>query len=153
MGGPVSWAGPDPAPVWFDIAREFTERWHHQQQIRDATGQPPLYDPYFFAPVLDTFVRALPHSFRHTAAPEGTVVRLEISGVVGGSWFLVRAGRVWELALESDTAPSTDVILPQDIAWRMFTKGVDPETAQASALVRGEVALASSIFCTVSVIG
>jgi uncharacterized protein (TIGR03083 family) len=43
----VSWAGPEPAPVWFDLAREFTERWHHQQQIRDATGRPPLYDPYF----------------------------------------------------------------------------------------------------------
>ena len=50
IGGPVSWAGPDSAPVWFDIAREFTERWHHQQQIRDATGQPPLYDPYFSRP-------------------------------------------------------------------------------------------------------
>ena len=35
MGGAVSWAGPDPAPIWFDLAREFTERWHHQQQIRD----------------------------------------------------------------------------------------------------------------------
>jgi hypothetical protein len=46
-----------------------------------------------------------------------------------------------------------DVILPQDTAWRMFTKGIDPETAQASALVRGDAALASSIFRTVSVIG
>jgi uncharacterized protein (TIGR03083 family) len=27
MGGAVSWAGPDPAPIWFDLAREFTERW------------------------------------------------------------------------------------------------------------------------------
>ncbi len=39
-------------PQWFDICREFTERWHHQQQIRDATGRPPLHDPYFLAPVL-----------------------------------------------------------------------------------------------------
>jgi hypothetical protein len=46
-----------------------------------------------------------------------------------------------------------DVILPQDTAWRMLTKGIDPETAQASALVRGDAALASSIFRTVSVIG
>jgi hypothetical protein len=55
--------------------------------------------------------------------------------------------------LESETEPATDVILPQDTAWRMFTKGIDPETAQASALVRGDAALASSIFRTVSVIG
>ena len=153
IGGPVSWAGPDPAPMWFDIAREFTERWHHQQQIRDATGQPPLYDPYFLSPVLDTFVRALPYSFRHASPPEGTVVRLEISGDAGGSWFLVRTARKWELTLESETEPATDVILAQDTAWRMFTKGIDPETAQASALVRGDAALAPSIFRTVSVIG
>jgi hypothetical protein len=42
LGGPVSWAGPEAAPVWFGVAREYTERRHHQQQIRDATGRPPL---------------------------------------------------------------------------------------------------------------
>jgi hypothetical protein len=46
-----------------------------------------------------------------------------------------------------------DAILPQDTAWRMFTKGIDPETSQASALVRSDAALAPSIFRTVSVIG
>ena len=153
MDDPVSWAGPDPAPVWFDIAREFTERWHHQQQIRDATGQPPLYDPYFLSPVLDTFVRALPHSFRNTPAPEGTVVRLEISGEAGGVWFLIRAGRLWQLTLESEAEPAADVILPQDTAWRLFTKGTDPERARASSRVRGDAPLASSIFSTVSIIG
>jgi hypothetical protein len=153
MGGPVSWAGPGSAPVWLDIAREFTERWHHQQQIRDATRKPPLYDPYFLSPVLDTFVRALPHSVRHAAAPQGTVVRLEISGDSGGCWFLIRIGPIWELTLESETEPAVDVILPQDTAWRMFTKGVDSGAVQASALVRGDATLASSIFRTVSVIG
>ena len=37
---PVSWAGPDPAPNWLDVAREYSERWTHQQQIRDAVGSP-----------------------------------------------------------------------------------------------------------------
>ena len=101
LGEPVSWAGPEQAPVWFDLAREFTERWHHQQQIRDATCRAPLYDPYFLAPVLDTFVRALPYSFRAVSAPDGTVVRFEISGGAGGVWFLVRAGDGWELALDA----------------------------------------------------
>ncbi len=32
----VSWAGEDKSANWFDTAREFTERWHHQQQIRLA---------------------------------------------------------------------------------------------------------------------
>jgi uncharacterized protein (TIGR03083 family) len=158
MGGPVSWAGPEPAPVWFDIAREFTERWHHQQQIRDATGRPPLYDPYFLSPVLDTFVRALPHAFRHAVAPAGTVVRFEISGPAGGVWFLHKMEQAsleqsWTLVLKSGTEPAAEVILPQDIAWRLFTKGMDREKARAQAVIRGDAGLASSIFATTAIIG
>jgi uncharacterized protein (TIGR03083 family) len=153
IGDPVSWAGPDPAPVWFDLAREFTERWHHQQQIRDATGKPSLYDPYFLSQVLDTFVRALPHNFRYAAAHDGTVVRFEISGSAGGVWFLVRIGGAWELGLSSETEPAADVVVPQDTAWRMFTKGIDRKGARALAVIRGDDALVSPIFRTVSIIG
>ena len=32
----VIWSGPEPTPRWFDLARDFTERWVHQQQIRDG---------------------------------------------------------------------------------------------------------------------
>jgi uncharacterized protein (TIGR03083 family) len=158
VGGPVNWAGPDPAPVWFDIAREFTERWHHQQQIRDATGHPPLYDPHFLSPVLDTFARALPHHFRHTAAPEGTVVKFAISGEAGGVWFLQKVihahpGRGWELGLEADARPAAEVTLPQDAAWRMFTKGIDGDQARALAAIEGDALLASPVFATIAIIG
>ena len=37
---PVSWAGEEESANWFDTAREFTERWHHQQQIRVAVNRP-----------------------------------------------------------------------------------------------------------------
>ena len=36
----VIWAGPEPTPPWFDLARDLTERWVHHQQIRDALGRP-----------------------------------------------------------------------------------------------------------------
>jgi uncharacterized protein (TIGR03083 family) len=153
MGGPVDWAGPEPAPVWFDLAREFTERWHHQQQIRDATGRPPLYDPYFLSPVLDTFVRALPHAFRNTAAPAGTCVRLEISGDAGGVWFVCNAEESWNLFLDSTLEPATYVVLPQDTAWRLFTKGINREKARALAAVDGKADLAAPIFDSTAIIG
>src|SRR5258706_11973647 len=35
LGVPVHWAGPEPARVWLDTAREYTERWLHQPHIRD----------------------------------------------------------------------------------------------------------------------
>ena len=153
IGEPVGWAGPEPAPVWLDTAREFTERWHHQQQIRDATGQPPLYDPYFLSPVLAAFVRALPRGFRHTEAPEGTVVRFEITGDAGGVWFVARSGGGWQLFVEVEPAPAASVRIPQDAAWRMFTKGLDEARARASATIEGDAALAAPVFRTVSIIG
>jgi uncharacterized protein (TIGR03083 family) len=160
MTGPVSWAGPDPAPVWFDLAREFTERWHHQQQIRDATGRPPLYDPYFLSLVLDTFVRALPYAFRNALAPAGTSVRFEISGDAGGVWFLHRAKEAWHLFLDStaefldsSAEPATTVVLPQDTAWRLFTKGIDREKARSLAVIAGNADLAAPIFAATAIIG
>src|SRR5262245_2459550 len=71
LGGPVSWVGPEPAPVWLDLAREYTERWCHQQQIRDAVDRPDLTQPRYLAPVLAAFVWALPQTFRATPAAEG----------------------------------------------------------------------------------
>ncbi len=153
IGGAVSWAGPEPAPVWFDLAREFTERWHHQQQIRDATGRPPLYDPYFLGPVLDTFVRALPYAFRNERASPGTVVRLEISGDAGGIWYVFKSENGWILLLDSPGGPAASVVLPQDAAWRLFTKGLNREKARRVATIQGSAELAEPIFATTAVIG
>src|ERR1700681_337757 len=52
---PVSWAGEEVSANWFDTAREFTERWHHQQQIRLAVGVPGIMTREFYFPVLDCF--------------------------------------------------------------------------------------------------
>lgn len=79
-GPEVSWAGPGAAPMWLHIAREYTERWMHQQQIRDGAGAPPLNTARLFGPVLDTFVHALPHTYRNVDAPDGTHVQLVITG-------------------------------------------------------------------------
>lgn len=47
----VSWAGEDRSLSWFDTARELTERWHHQQQIRHAVNRPGVMTPGFYHPV------------------------------------------------------------------------------------------------------
>jgi hypothetical protein len=56
----VSWAGEQVSLNWFDTARELTERWHHQQQIRLATNRPGIMTRDLYHPVLDCFVRGLP---------------------------------------------------------------------------------------------
>jgi uncharacterized protein (TIGR03083 family) len=152
LNGPVSWAGPDPAPVWLDVAREYTERWHHQQQIRDAVGKPGLTEPRFMAPVLDTFVRALPYTYRSVTAPRGTVVTLSITGAAGNTWYLRSEAGNWELYLNSPVEPAAEVILDQDAAWRLFTKGITPGEALRAATLEGDQILGRRALEMVSVI-
>ena len=152
MGEPVSWAGPDPAPVWLDIAREYTERWLHQQQIRDAVGKPGLKERRSFAPVLDTFVRALPHTFRYVLAPEGAQVKLVISGDAGGEWSLVRRDERWSLYLDADVEPTAAVVIDQETTWRLFTKGISKDEASANVTLSGDQSLGMKVLDTVSII-
>lgn len=136
----VSWAGEEESRMWFDVARELTERWHHQQQIRDAAGRAPLYEPYL-GPVMATFVRGLPFAYRDVDASRGTAV-------VFNGWTLVRED-AWTL-YEGRAADATTIIdLPDDTAWRVFTKQrVDPR-----ARIEGEARYAKPLLRMVTVIG
>jgi uncharacterized protein (TIGR03083 family) len=86
LGASVRWAGPGPHPYWLDAARDFSEYWSHYQQICDATGRTGLTDPHYLGPVLDTFLRALPHTLRDVPAPEGTVLQVIVTGPGGRAW-------------------------------------------------------------------
>jgi uncharacterized protein (TIGR03083 family) len=152
LGEPVSWAGPEHAPVWLDVAREYTERWHHQQQIRDALGAPGLFYRPLFAPVLETFVHALPHTFRDVDAADGSSVVLRISGDSGGEWSIVREDSRWHLYIGAQEAPSASVSINQTLAWQLFTRGLSPEDARRSATIDGDQRLGMHVLAMVSVI-
>src|SRR3990172_6737966 len=60
----VAWAGEVESQNWFDIAREYTEKWHHQMQIRLAVHKPGINTREFFYPVIDIFMRGLSYAYR-----------------------------------------------------------------------------------------
>ena len=150
---PVSWAGPEPAPVWLDVAREYTERWVHQQQIRDAVGRPGLTDRRFLAPVLASFAHALPMAFRHMGAPRGTTVHLHIDGESGGDWSVVRTEDGWTLRVGGPPAADARVVLDAGVAWRLFSKGLDPAEAERQAAFAGDRSLGMRVLHAVAIIG
>lgn len=141
----VSWAGETTSCNWFDTARELTERWHHQQQIRVATNRLGIMTPELYHPVLDCFLRGLPHLYRNVEAPSGAVLLVEIAGECGGQWFLSREIDRWELVKESTAQPAARVTIPQEIAWRVFTKGIDRDSARAQIKIEGDPHLASHV--------
>jgi uncharacterized protein (TIGR03083 family) len=146
----VAWAGEEQSLNWFHIAREYTEKWHHQQQIREAVGQvEPLMTRELFYPCIATFMCALPFAYRNVEAAEDTIIKFIIDGDAGGVWYLLRSGNVWK---PSDNGHAdTVVIIPQAIAWKLFTKAITPQIALTKSSITGNQSLASPVFNMVAV--
>jgi uncharacterized protein (TIGR03083 family) len=152
LGSGVSWAGLDPAPIWLDVAREYTERWLHQQHIRLAVDKPGLTERRFLHPVLATFVYALPVTFRDTTAPPGTTVHLHVDGEAGGDWTVTRANDSWVLFSGSPPTPQARVTMDQSTAWKLFTKGLTPSRAEHEITFQGDSALGKPILRAIAII-
>ena len=123
----VYWAGE--VPLWFDLAREFTERWVHYRQIQEAASpgeHDQQHDPYLPL-VLRTFVWAFPHQYQ-ALAPAGTAIALDIPGI--GAWILTRTATGWSLDEGHPAAPAATLRTTGEAAWRLLT-GAHYDASQA----------------------
>ena len=149
---PVSWAGEHASAGWFDVGREFTELWHHQQQIRMAVGADALADPRYLGAVLDVAVRGLPHGFRDVPAEPGQTVAIDISGPSGGRWTLFREEQRWTLL--RGMAPESDghVRLDEETAWKLWFNALSGSDAARAVAVEGPAEIRRAILRARSVI-
>jgi hypothetical protein len=93
----VAWAGEEHSANWLHIAREYTEKWHHQQQIRNAVNKPGTITKELYYPCIATFLRGLPYAYRNEIWPDGSLLKILISGDAGGIWYLQKTAVNWEL--------------------------------------------------------
>lgn len=143
----VAWAGENESEHWFDVAREYTEKWHHQQQIRDAVGKPDLATRRHLHPVIATFVRAMPHAYRDVHAPDGTHVQLSVGGDASSVWCITRSDpeSKWILEAKVVADPACEVVLDGDVAWRLWTKGLPASDAPSRIAIHGDAELAAPL--------
>ncbi len=139
-GVSVAWTGSGPSPVWLDIAREYTERWVHHQQIGDALGKVGLKDSEWMHPVFETFMLALPRAYEPVQAPPGTGVRVVVSGPSGGTWCIRREETRWRLVAGSASV-SAEVHIPEELAWRLDVRMISLEEAITDIERRGTAEL------------
>ena len=152
IGGPVDWVSPDPAPVWLDLAREYTERWHHQQHIRDSVAKPGLKGQKFLSPVLDTFILALPRTFKEVKAEDGTSIVISITGSVRKQWTLNNNSGEWRLYEGVGEDYQVNVVIEDDVAWRIFSNEIPPVEAKKRIQIEGNQQLGEKVLGTVSII-
>lgn len=121
---PVAWAGERQSTNRFDTAREYTERWHHQMQMRSAIGADGdagvLLAPRFARPLFDASVRVLPHAYREVEAADGTAIVLRVTDSVEASWTLRREQGAWRLYGGARDVTSASLAGSPDALWRLF---------------------------------
>ena len=141
----VTWAGVDPAPLWLDVARDYTEYWVHQAQVREALDEPLLDDPKFLEPVVSTFLRALPYTLRELTPSEGeATLTIQVSDLSPGDWYLRADPDGWRFVAAVGHADTT-VTWDADTVWRLGCRMIDSPTARARAHVDGDVDVAAAV--------
>ncbi|MET0626479.1 MAG: maleylpyruvate isomerase N-terminal domain-containing protein [Pyrinomonadaceae bacterium] len=148
---PVAWAGERRSANWMDVGREYTEKWHHQAQIRDAVGALPLDSRRWLGPVIELSMYALPHAFRRASAEPGSALSVRIDGDAGGVWHLLRARDLWELREGEAADPTARVRLDADTAWRLFFNALSKDEAAPRVEASGDESLCETFLAVRSV--
>lgn len=151
----VAWAGEERSANWMDVARDYTEKWHHTQQLFDATKRPStIMNRRLGHPCLDIFMRALPFTFRNVEADVNSVVTVVVTGEAGGNWHVERREKGWEQIAESPRSPTAIVTMDPDTAWKVVTKRRSQEAIRQQfpgVRITGDVALGQHVLDMVSV--
>ena len=152
LGEPVTWAGPDPAPRWLDAARDYTEFWVHQQQLREAVGVVGLDWPEFRLPVVDTFMRALPYTLRNVEARTGRQIGYSVTDA--GKWVARREADGWTVDHGSPTSrsPLAMVSTDADTFWRLCTRSVKRADVAEKITTEGDENVCATMLDMVTII-
>ena len=116
---PIDWAGEKESENWFDIAREYTEKWHHQMQIREALGNSEiLYQPHFFQPIIDCFIKAIPFTYEKLDKSNFNL-EIEIIGQCGYTLYLQKSDE--KVSFLQNVQTENKIGITQEEFWKLVT--------------------------------
>jgi uncharacterized protein (TIGR03083 family) len=145
----VSWAGVGTSPtMWLDLARDRTEYWVHEQQVREAVGRPDAGPAdevaATTAEVLDVFARGLPFALRAVPAPPGAVATVTATDL-GRTWAVTRRDdRWWVTGEPADGGPAfAAATAPSSWWWRRWTR--HPAAHRGDVSLTGDPSAAAAL--------
>ena len=147
----VAWAGEETSLNWFHIAREYTEKFLHQQQIRNAVGKQALLTKTLFYPFINTFMQALPYAYKNVKAQKDTIVAVIVTTEIGGQWSIIKKENNWKFIISFDKKPTAIIKINPDDAWLLFSKGMTPQEAKEKVEIIGDNELAEAALNIVAV--
>lgn len=147
----VLWADEERSSNWMDTGREYTERWHHQMQIRDAVGAGGLLQQRWFRPVLDLSVRAFRRAYKDVTAAAGTAVVFEVDAEGDNVWSVVREQSGWVVMQGRSSRATAGVRTDGDAAWKLLYNALSPAAVRARVAISGDRTLAEPMLAARSV--
>jgi hypothetical protein len=149
----VSWAGPQPVPVWLDQLRELSECWIHRQQLLQAISRSSDLEPALVRPILLGLRWAYPYRpFQLAQAADGDSVRISITGPVTETWFLVASSGMWDFAAVAGPRTVASLAMTTDQAWRLLTNNL-PHEARNDLDFAGDPGVVDVLWRTRAIIG
>lgn len=117
-----------------------------------AVKKPGLKEKHFFHPVLDTFMRALPRTYKDVPVVNMTVIKLVVTGEAGGVWHLVGNTNGWSLQQNVEQYSTALVTMDQETCWRLFTRGLSKAQASMNTTIEGDQKLGEKLLETISIL-
>lgn len=148
----VSWAGPDPLPLWLNQLRELSEYWIHRQQLLQALGLPADLRPDLVGPVLDGLRWAYPFRLGEVPVAFGDTVVITIDGPYAATWSLVAAESGWVFSDGPGARVVATLSMTTDQAWRLLTNNL-PAADRAQLAASGDRRILDAVLRTRAIIG
>jgi uncharacterized protein (TIGR03083 family) len=148
----VSWAGPDPLPVWLNQLRELSEYWIHRQQLLQALDLPADLRSDLVGPILEGLRWAYAFRLGKVPAAFGDTVVFTITGPYAATWHLVATESGWDFPTMPGTKVVASLSLTTDQAWRLLSNNLSA-AEQAQLLASGDPRILEVILRTRAIIG
>lgn len=125
------------------VHQNYAKKWLLQQQIRFALNNQLLLKRDYYFPFLTIVMQALAHTYSKVKAHIGATVKVEIVGESGGVWCIIKEKENWILTPQEIINPTALVYIDQQIAWLLFSEGINPMDAAQYYQLHGDTELGS----------
>jgi uncharacterized protein (TIGR03083 family) len=149
--GRVSWAGPEPAPVWLDQLRELSEYWIHRQQLLEALERPTDLDPLLLQPILLGLRWAFAYRLSQAALAADGAVHITVGEPVDEQWSLASHDGTWEFTESPPEHVIARASLTAEETWRLLTNNLTQPSSDLD--VAGDEHVVAVILTTRAIIG
>ena len=100
---------------------------------------------------MNTFMVALPFTYKNIKAEDGTRVKISIPDEAGGSWTIIHKDGAWQLLNDHAAEADAELIIDADTAWKLFSRSLQASDVKSKVIINGNQELGETALNMTSV--